>query len=203
LDLLITYLKRALELNMIDEVHIWNYTCNSEDDKYIKNISNVYRTTSISNGKYIHALLNVIDNHITFHVIAKNDIHVKFLYNQQEYEIILGAFSNTRSIIRINQTEKCIIYQNIITNALQKMKIDIYVEKEHEQLYVKINGKLFMCIDCEPATATATATVSCLCHGAGPGPPSTVNRTRVPVDNGGQDGVVQRVLHKVSFVVRL
>jgi hypothetical protein len=147
IELLIIYLKRAIEMNIINEVHIWNYTCSIEDENRIQKISNIQRTTSVSNGKYIHIYTPFIDNHITFYVIAANDIHIKFLYSQDEYEIVIGAFSNTRSMIRINKQDKCVYYKKNITNEYQKIKIDVYIE--NNQVYVKINNKLFMCVDCD------------------------------------------------------
>lgn len=145
--LLITYLKCALGLKMIDEVHIWNYTSSIQDEKYLQSICNVQRTTSISNGKYIQAHMEILNNHITFDVISQSDVHIKFLYNDNEYELVLGAYSNTRSILRINRTDICIIYKSNIVNPLEKTKVDIYMEHADQQMHVKINNKLFMCLD--------------------------------------------------------
>ena len=154
IQLLILYLECAIQFNMVDEVHIWNYTSNVEDEKYIRSICNVQRTTSTSNGKYIQANMEILNNHITFYVIAKNDVHLKFLYNNCEYEIMLGAYSNTRSILSINRIHKCIVYQSDIVNPFEKTKIEVYVENSL-QIHVKINGRLFMCADCP------TSSISC------------------------------------------
>lgn len=147
IKLLILYLKRALELNIIDEVHIWNYTSNTEDEKYLRSICNIQRTTSISNGKYIEANMEILNNHITFHVISQSDAHIKFLYKESEYELVLGAHSNTRSVLRANRQDICIVYKKNVVNSLEKTKIDIYIDDAYHQMYVKINDKLFMCID--------------------------------------------------------
>jgi len=158
--LLITYLKRALELKMIDEVHIWNYTSNPNDDKHLRSMCNIQRTTSISNGKYGETHMEVLNNHITFHVIAQNDVHVKFLYNESEYELVLGATSNTRSILRINRNDKCIVYKSNVVNPLEKTRVDVYIEKNEDdsQIHVKINNKLFMCVDCEYSSEASVST---------------------------------------------
>ena len=39
LEILIKYLKKALELKILDEIHFWNYTRNPKDEEYLKTIS--------------------------------------------------------------------------------------------------------------------------------------------------------------------
>ena len=46
LELLTKYLKKTMEMKIIDEVHFWNYTKTPVDDKNIKQLSNISRTTS-------------------------------------------------------------------------------------------------------------------------------------------------------------
>jgi hypothetical protein len=41
LKILSKYLITALELNIIQEVHFWNYTRNKEDEVYLTSISNL------------------------------------------------------------------------------------------------------------------------------------------------------------------
>ena len=78
LEILKKYLDKALELNIIDEVHIWNYTRNETDEKYIKSISNLKRCSSRSN-KYTEIFTPIINNEFYISVKASNDIYIKIL----------------------------------------------------------------------------------------------------------------------------
>jgi hypothetical protein len=40
LEVLIKYLKKTLETKILDEIHFWNFTRNSNDEEYLKSISN-------------------------------------------------------------------------------------------------------------------------------------------------------------------
>ena len=53
IEILIKYLKKALELKFISEVHFWNNTRTIEDEDYIETISNLKRTSSSGDGRYI------------------------------------------------------------------------------------------------------------------------------------------------------
>ena len=53
IEVLSKYLKKALEMNIIDEVHYWNNTRNIQDEEYLKTISNLKRTSSSGGGNYV------------------------------------------------------------------------------------------------------------------------------------------------------
>jgi hypothetical protein len=97
LEILLSYLRKAIEQKIIDEVHLWNYTKNNDDALFLRTISNIKRTSSQSND-YTQASINVIKNSITFRVRASNDIHILL---SDKYEIVLGGWGNTRSCVRI------------------------------------------------------------------------------------------------------
>jgi len=104
LEILTKYLKKALEQNIIQEVHFWNNARNREDEEYIKSISNVKRTSSTGSGNYIRITPEIIEQSFELYVQATNDIHVK-LVDVDEYEIVLGGWNNTHSVIRKNNID--------------------------------------------------------------------------------------------------
>lgn len=129
MKVLMKYLYKALDLKMIDEVHLWNYIRNPEDFKYISSISNIMRTSSI-NYNYSQVFTNTKNNRAEFRVKASNDIHIMIKTNRfrnLEYEIVLGGWGNTKSIIRRNGIE---IVERItpgIANPLEFINIEIII----------------------------------------------------------------------------
>jgi len=114
IEILKKYLTRALELNIINEVHFWNNTRNSDDEYYLKTISNLKRTSSTGDGNYILITPIISNNSFELNVKASNDIHIKLTDLNIEYEIILGGWNNTKSAIRENNEE---IYNLIRPNV--------------------------------------------------------------------------------------
>jgi hypothetical protein len=127
IEILKKYLQKALELNIIDEVHFWNYTRKSQDEDYLKTISNLKRTSSKINSNYL--LINPIisNNSFELNVKASNDIHIKLIILDKEYEIVLGCLDNTKSVIRENNTEIFNLIQNNVVdkNNYNNFKINI------------------------------------------------------------------------------
>jgi hypothetical protein len=110
------YLTKALELNIINEVHFWNYTRNSDDEEYLKTISNLKRTSSTREGNYILITPIISNNSFELNVKACNDIHIKLTNLDIEYEIVLGGWNNTKSVIRENNKEICNLIQNNVVD---------------------------------------------------------------------------------------
>ena len=117
IDILKKYLQKALELNIIDEVHFWNNTRNLDDENYIKTISNLKRTSSSCDGNYILINPVILNNSFELNVKASNDIHIKITNTKTEYEIVLGGWENTKSVIRENNNEIFDLYKNNIADG--------------------------------------------------------------------------------------
>ena len=88
IELLSKYLKNALEMKIIDEVHFWNNTRNKDDEDYLKTISNLKRTSSALNSEYILITPLIKENTFDLFVKASNDIHIKISDTETDYEIV-------------------------------------------------------------------------------------------------------------------
>ncbi len=140
LEVLKLYLDEALKLGILDEVHFWNYTRKIEDELYLKSISNVKRTSSNGTGKYLRITPSIQNQTFELNVKATNDIHIQISTPETEYEIILAGWNNTRSVIRENETELCVVEGRIDTQLYQQIQIRIH----HGILQVMRNRTLYM-----------------------------------------------------------
>ena len=100
IKILSKYLKNALDMNIINEVHFWNNARNQLDEEYLKSISNVRRTSSSGAGNYIQINTPIINNSFQLNIKSSNDIHVKIKNENLEYEIVLGGWKNTKTVVR-------------------------------------------------------------------------------------------------------
>lgn len=116
IEILKKYLKKALDLHIIDEVHFWNNTKKSSDEEYLKSISNLKRTSSTDGGNYILITPKITNNSFELKVKASNDIHIKITNDNIEYEIVLGGWKNTKSVIRENNKEIFSLIQNDVAD---------------------------------------------------------------------------------------
>lgn len=142
LEILQKYLKKALEMNIIQEVHFWNNTRNIEDEEYIKTITNLMRTSSAGEGTYILIKPEIINNSFQLNVKAKNDIHIQISNNIDEYEIVLGGWSNWRSVIRENGREINSIIQYGIADESNFNNYEFSIDEN--TLLIKKNNEVIM-----------------------------------------------------------
>jgi hypothetical protein len=143
IEILSRYLKKALELNILQEVHFWNNTRNPLDEEYIKSISNLKRTSSKGAGTYILISPLLQNNSFELNVNAKNHIHIKLVDdNNNEYEIGLGGYKNNKSVIRKNNIE----FFNIIKPNIDEIdkEITIKIVIENKNLVIFKNNKIFI-----------------------------------------------------------
>jgi len=141
------YLDRLLEQKLVKEVHLWNYTRNEEDKAYLKSISNLKRTSSISAGEYVD-IFPVTRDSFTIRACGKNDFHINIVVRLSPlvdaittYEIIIGAYENTRSIIRRNGFEVCSLEGRAIFSEMNDYTVHL------NRLGVSLNGNLIMSTD--------------------------------------------------------
>jgi hypothetical protein len=139
IEILKKYLKKALELKIIDEVHFWNNTRNVEDEQYLKSISNLKRTSSKGSGQYNLITPEIYNNSFDLHVKASNDIHIKITNNDNEYEIIyeivLGGWNNEKSVIRENNDEIFHLNEKGIANDMEFVHFKVAVVNDILNIY--------------------------------------------------------------------
>jgi hypothetical protein len=134
LEILNKYLQKALDLNIIDEVHFWNNTRNKEDEEYLKSISNLKRSSK--NLDYT-ITPQIIDN--SFELMIKGiGAHIKI----NDYEIILG----NRSVIRDKDKELFSLTMNNVMNT----EYNTFKFVINEKINVYKNNKLIMTANAQP-----------------------------------------------------
>ena len=141
IEILKKYLKKALELNIIHEVHFWNNARNPDDEEYLKSISNLKRTSSTLGGNYILITPVLTNNSFDINVKARNDIHIKLTNLSTEYEIVLGGWNNTKSVIRENNNEIYSLLQNV---ADENSYINIKILVKDDTLNILKNNELII-----------------------------------------------------------
>lgn len=137
IEILKKYMQKALELNIIDEVHFWNYTRNSSDEDYLKTISNLKRTSSFQQGNFISIAPILTNNSFELNIKAPNDIHIVITNLLTKYKIVLGGWNNTKSVIKENDTELCSLLKNNVADGSKYNNFKIVVEKD--MLHIKKN----------------------------------------------------------------
>ena len=143
IEILKKYLTKALELNIINEVHFWNNTRNFYDEYYLKTISNLKRTSSTKGGNYILITPIVSNNSFELNVKASNDIHIKLTNLADiEYEIVLGGWNNTKSVIRENNNEIFYLIQNNVADENNNNNFKFIID--NNILNIKKNNELLI-----------------------------------------------------------
>jgi hypothetical protein len=135
LEILIKYLQVALNKNIIHEVHLWNNTRNIKDELYIRNISNIKRTSSL--GKYTKINTPIIDNSFSFTVVSDGNVGI-FMHEVEHfinYEIIFGHITTELycNSVLIGICPHSILFPNMeipITITIIDTKLFIYKNNE-------------------------------------------------------------------------
>ena len=140
IDVLRKYLKKAIDLKIIDEVHFWNNARISTDEEYLKTISNLKRTSSTGCGNYILITPEIVDNSFDLRVKATSDIHIKITNQTTEYEIVIGGWNNTRSVIRENNNELCCLNQHNVADGTKYNNFECMIV--NDMLYISKNNEL-------------------------------------------------------------
>ena len=141
IEILKMYLQKALDLNIIDEVHFWNNTRNINDEVYLKTISNLKRSSS-TNYNYILITPEILNNSFELNVKAPNDIHINITNVNVEYEVVLGGWNNTKSVIKENGREIVILNQTGVADGNNYNNFQIKINDD--VLSVIKNNELLM-----------------------------------------------------------
>jgi len=135
LEILYKYLQKTLESHIIDEVHLWDYTKNADDARYLKSISNSMRTSSsIESSEYIPVNIPIVENSFIFRVRASNDIHILL---SDQIEIVLGGWQNTRSCVRnYRESRELFAIENYaVANPAEFIEIRVSIRNQFLSVY--------------------------------------------------------------------
>jgi hypothetical protein len=150
LEILVKYLKLALEWKIIDEVHLWNNTRNGGDEEYVKSIGNMKRSCSSYEGNYIPVFTPIVNNSFSFKVRAPGNIHIKMTDRENtEYQIILGGWDNQKSIILKNNVTISELWKKGVAETYRDVEIRVVFENARVKVY-KNNEVLMECDTQEP-----------------------------------------------------
>lgn len=137
IDIQKKYLDKALEMGILDQVHYWNLTRNKSDEDYLRQISNLSRSSS-TNFNYFQIFTSIKSNSFELNVKASNDIHIKISNGLNDYEIVLGGWSNTKSVVRENGNEIFSVRTIGICNP--NKYISIRISCSDNKLYVWVDA---------------------------------------------------------------
>jgi len=142
LEILNTYLRKALSDKIIDEVHFWNNTRDAQDEKYIVSTSNIKRTSSQASGRYLPLTTVIQNNGCSFSASAKSDLHARVTSSNtgSEYEVVIGALGNQYTVIRKDAVELFRIPTPDILSEQRQTKVAMQV----------VNGSMELVVDDEP-----------------------------------------------------
>jgi hypothetical protein len=107
MELLTLYVKAAIDRGLIDEWHVWDFARTEQDREWLKAQFPLLRLSPSVGSEYFPAgvriQLHENAQRIEFNVSATNDAHIGIAPvsgNGPAYEIVLGGWSNTRSVVR-------------------------------------------------------------------------------------------------------
>jgi hypothetical protein len=158
MSLQVNYMRQALKQNSFDQWHIWNFARNPDDREWLqKEFKDCYALhTSATSLKYF-LLSSPKSASCKYWVKAQNDAHIIIQMKSGElYELVLGAFSNTKHLLRWFPTTKSfkqhaapikINNGSLIWSRMNEIKLDCSHDlmihlNEVEIFKVKINNSL-------------------------------------------------------------
>lgn len=133
LEILLKYVEKLFNQGSIDEFHLWNFTRNEEDEKYIKSLSTKYKIITPNNKDKWNEYYEY------YKKIKDNDIIIKI-----DDDILFIDTSTFDEFIEIVKNEKCLaVFPSIINNgvcAFYQQKHDILPKSIHEFKYETYYG---------------------------------------------------------------
>jgi hypothetical protein len=128
-------------INEYEELHIWTSIKPNIDLN-----NDIYPISYIpSNNFYIKFMPKINNNQFNLKIKSKNDFHLLIDYGDNKIEIILGAFNNTKNVIR-NYHNKNIINENNIILLNEKLFVNIFFTV-HKRITVRNDNNIIFDIE--------------------------------------------------------
>ena len=134
------YMRKLLKDKLVNEVHLWLYTNNKSDTKYIKDNSNLYKTCG-NHQNYNEIFTEIEEN--SFNISVKTD-NIIFIKLNNIYEIILNNNDyNYIYTLKNNKIKNKFSFESSINfskNYYVKLKISI----KENSLIIENNNKKYL-----------------------------------------------------------
>lgn len=142
MKVLIQYLQKAIALDLIQEVHLWNYTRKIADEYYIRSIANLKRVSHKTNTVY-EFFTSINDNQILFQLKGQEKVCIYIQTStQRQYEVWLGVANNRIGLLREGKQELSRGVCEGIINGYVYHTFMIQITKENELQVYRNNQKL-------------------------------------------------------------
>ena len=115
--LLMNYLQELMRRNLVDEIHLWDFTRNDKDRQWLHSYQLSLLATSTSFA-YVHEMAldrycaSPFPRRLQFRISASSNVHLRLtLSSGEQYELVLGVSSNQASVFRkFNSAEPYWLY---------------------------------------------------------------------------------------------
>lgn len=147
MELLLAYTDKLYELNLLDEVHIWNFSKNYEDEIWLKETFQTSDFFSTSDYNYQKTDFQIFPNN-NFELLFKcsRDAHILISdsFDNSYFEISLGAYDNSCCFLRDNrQGENLDVFGDSVCNDYIWKKLSIVIT-DNGNIEIKIDDKIIL-----------------------------------------------------------
>ena len=107
MDILMRYVDALSRQGSVDEFHIWNFTRNIEDEKWLRDTFGACVTTASYQYQSTPCMLTA-GSRIPVRIKGKSDAHIGLIDNNGTLvaEVCLGGWNNSKSVMRAQKQGK-------------------------------------------------------------------------------------------------
>jgi hypothetical protein len=142
----LAYMARALDEGVVDEWHLWNFARNAEDDAWLRQTFNESASLITDGHSVTYQPFAGNVRALALSVRARSDAHLLMRLDSGELvEVVLGAFENTRSLLRIVEGSGFAPHapvQSVAAKALDPAgENSVMVALEESMLKIRLGGQ--------------------------------------------------------------
>jgi len=98
----LVFMRTALDRGIVDEWHLWNFARNAQDDAWLRGAFEEAASLVTDEKSIVYQPFVANVGSAAFYVYARSDAHFLIRLDSGEVlEVVLGAFENTRSLLRV------------------------------------------------------------------------------------------------------